>query len=243
MINDFDRPVSEIVKMDYRTADVFRKRQINFCCGGGTNLKALCETKQLDFQAVVSELTDATRDIKIPNQINLREWRIDFLVDFVKNVHHDYISQVLPPLKISLDAFALTHSHKFPELESIIGLVEKLSEKLKIHNSHEDQIIFPYIKQMYSAYTRKEIYGNLFVRTLRKPLSLAESEQKEITDLLNGLKSNTINFQPPAKSCSSYEVLISKLKELYENLLQHQYLEQNILFPRAVEIEQRLLEM
>jgi regulator of cell morphogenesis and NO signaling len=243
MINDFDRPVSEIVKMDYRTADVFKKQQLNFCCGGKVSLKLLCESRHLDFSMVVKELKDATRDIKINSQLNIREWKIDFLIDFIKNVHHDYIYQVLPPLKISLDAFVLTHAHKFPETVQTSGIVEKLSKKLMTHNNHEDEIIFPYIKQIYSAYKRKEVYGNLFVRTLRKPLSLVESEQLEITELLSGLQQITVNFQPPVKSCSSYQVLISKLQELYENLIQHQFLEHNILFPKAIEIEQQLLLM
>lgn len=242
-MKDFDRPVNEIVKMDYRTADVFKKRRLNFCCGGDVNLRSLCETRQLVFNEVVKELQNATRDINIPSQLNLQEWKIDFLIDFIKNVHHEYIYQVLPTLKISLDAFALTHTHKFPELTRTTSMLEQLSKKLMMHNSHEDEIIFPYIKQMYSAYKRKEAYGNLFVRTLRKPLSLVESEQIEITKLLDELKLITENFQLPLKSCSSYQVLISKLKELYENLLQHQYLEHNILFPKAIEIEQHLLQM
>jgi regulator of cell morphogenesis and NO signaling len=230
------------VKQDYRTADVFKKWQLNFCCGGEMALKTLCESRQLDFEIVARELQEATRDMKISSQINFQEWKIDFLIDFITHVHHDYIYQVLPPLKNALETFAITHTHKFPELVNIIGLVEKLFKKLIIHNTHEDEIIFPYIKQMYSAYKRNEVYGNLFVRTLRKPLNMVEKEQHEISDLLNTLKLITSDFFPPVKVCSSYQVLLSKLRDLYENLLQHQYLEREILFPKAIEIEQKLLQ-
>jgi regulator of cell morphogenesis and NO signaling len=243
MINNFDRPVSELVKMDYRTADVFKKWQLNFCCGGETALQPLCKSKDLDFNLVVKELEAATRDFRVPNQVHFNDWKIDFLIDFIIHVHHDYIYQVLPILKISLDAFALTHTHKYPELTSMTELIDTLSKAIMRHNRHEDQIIFPYIKQMYSAYKRNEVYGNLFVRTLRKPLSLVEKEQLEITELLNGLKLIILNFKPPVKVCTGYEVLISKLRELYDNLMQHQFLEHNILFPKAIEIEQKLLRM
>jgi regulator of cell morphogenesis and NO signaling len=241
MTNDFDRSVSEIVRLDHRTADVFKKWHLNFCCGGETVLKPLCESKGLDFNLVVKELEDATRDFKVSSQTTFHEWKIDFLIDFIIHVHHDYIYQVLPALKSSLDAFALTHTHKFPELASLTGLMDKLSRILMTHNRHEDEIIFPYIKQMYSAYKRNEVYGNLFVRTLRKPLHIVVKDQLEIDELLAGLKQLTKNFKPPPIVCSSYQVLISKLEELWENLIQHQFLERNVLFPKAIEIEQKLL--
>jgi regulator of cell morphogenesis and NO signaling len=239
---DFDRPVGEIVKLDYRTADVFKKWQLNFCCGGEVALKSLCESKQLDFDRVVYELREATRDMKISSQIHFQEWKIDFLIDFITRVHHDYIYQVLPPLKAALEEFTETHSHKFPELPHIVRLVDKLSTKLIVHNNHEDDIIFPYIKQIYSAYRRNEAYGNLFVRTLRKPLNMVEKERREISELLNSLELITSAFHSPIKICSTYQVLLSKLKDLHENLLQHQYLERDVLFPRAIEIEQKLLQ-
>lgn len=242
MIIDFDRTVGEIVKQDYRTADVFKKWKLNFCCGGEVALKALCASRQLDFDRIVCDLEEATRDIKVSSQIRFHEWKIDFLIDFITHVHHDYIYQVLPPLKIALEAFAGSHIRKFPELPGIAELLEKLSQKLLMHNTHEDEIIFPYIKQMYSAYKRNEPYGNLFVRTLRKPLNIVEKEQHEISELMHTMKLITSDFHPPVKVCSTYEVILSKLKDLYENLLQHQYLERDILFPRAIEIEQKLLQ-
>ena len=242
MNTDFNRTVSEIVKLDYRTAEVFKKWQLNFCCGGETALKPLCGSKDLDFDLVVKDLEEATRDFRVSNQVHFNNWKTDFLIDFIIHVHHDYIHQVLPALRSSLDAFALTHTHKFPELVSIIELIDKLSGIIITHNRYEEEIIFPYIKQMYSAFKRNEVYGNLFVRTLRKPLHIVEKEQLEIDELLNGLKRITKDFNSPLTTCSSYQVLISKMEELYENLIQQQFLERTVLFPKAIEIEQNLLQ-
>ena len=215
---------------------------MNFCCGGNLSLKDLCESRRIDFNRVVKELQDVTRDFKISSQLQFKDWKIDFLIDFIVHVHHDYIYQVLPPLKTALDAFALTHTEKFPELTGTTELMDKLSKKLLLHNRQQDEIIFPYIKQMYSAFKRNEVYGNLFVRTLRKPLSLVEGEQVEIDELLQGLNRINTGFVAPLKTCSSYQVLISKMEELYDNLIQHQFLERTLLFPKAMEIEQKLLQ-
>jgi regulator of cell morphogenesis and NO signaling len=110
------------------------------------------------------------------------------------------------------------------------------------HNRHEDEIIFPYIKQIDLAYRRKEPYGNLFVRTLRKPLHNIEQEHLKIQDLLNDLQRETNHFTVPDKACINYQVMYKKLEELYNNLIQHKYLEDEVLFPKAIAIEQKLLQ-
>ena len=83
-------------------------------------------------------------------------------------------------------------------------LFTKLTGILMQHNRHEDEIIFPYIKQIDSAYRRKEPYGNLFVRTLRKPLHNVEKEHLQIQELLNELQQVTNHFTPPDTACLNY---------------------------------------
>ena len=236
-----DQTVSELVKQDYRTAEVFKKWQLNFCCGGDISLQSICASKQLDVQQLTNELDAATKNISISSQIDRSKWEIDFLIDLIVHVHHNYIYEVLPGLKISLDAFALTHTRKFPELTRMTVLLDKLLKKITSQSRQEDETIFPYIRQIYAAYKRRESYGSLFVRTLRKPLQLAEKDQLEIDSWLQELKEMIANFTPTTNVCSSYQVQISKLQDLYDTLTQHRYLEQQYLFPRSIAIEQALL--
>jgi regulator of cell morphogenesis and NO signaling len=240
---DFDSAISDIVKLDYRTADIFKKYHLSYCCSGSVSLKIACELKGLDYGLILNELNDATRSLAFPNNLPYDEWKIDFLIDFIVNIHHDYIYRVMPSLRFTLESFTLGHQTKYPELIRISEVFAKLTEIITFHNRHEDEIIFPYIKQIESAYRTREPYGNLFVRTLRKPLHNIEIEHLRIRDLLNSLNAETNRFTTPDKVCLSYQVIYKKLEEAYYNLLQHKFLEHTILFPRAIEIEQKLLQL
>jgi regulator of cell morphogenesis and NO signaling len=240
---DFDCAISDIVRLDYRTADVFKKYQLSYCCSGSVPLKSACEVKGIDFEQISGELKEATRNFIVPNNLPFEEWKIDFLVDFVTNIHHAYVYLTMPTLCYTLESFLVGHQTKYPELIRISELFSQLTELLTLHNRHEDEIIFPYIKQIDSAYRRKEPYGNLFVRTLRKPLNIVEKEHFQIQALLNELKIETNQFTAPEKSCLNYQVIIKKIEEAYNNLAQHKFLEQVILFPGAMAIEQKLLQL
>src|SRR5664279_2332050 len=145
---DFDHTLKEIVQMDYRAAEVFKKFSLSFCCSGNMSLKSACESKHLSYEVMLNELSDATRNIQVSNQLPFLSWKINFLIDFISHIHHEYIYQLMPPLNLSLQSFTLGHSTKYPEFIRIAELFDRLSVVLMAHNRHEDEIIFPYIKQM-----------------------------------------------------------------------------------------------
>ena len=93
-----DRTVADIVRDDYRTADVFKKYGINFCCGGQLLLGDACEQRNIDPATVNRELQMATHTISLPNCLKYDTWRTDFLVDYITNAHHGYLFQMMPDL-------------------------------------------------------------------------------------------------------------------------------------------------
>jgi regulator of cell morphogenesis and NO signaling len=237
------RTVAEIVRSDYRTADVFKKYNINFCCSGEITLQEACALRHIDDNNILHELEDATRNIYLSNNLQFEKWKVDFLIDYIINVHHAYLYQAIPILDSQLTSFVEGHKKKYPELIKIQEIFLELSTILKTHNIHEEEIIFPYIKQIDTAYRKKESYGNLFVRTLRKPLSNVEKEHDLISGLLENLKSNANNYILHKNACTNHQVLYHKLKELHYDFIQHTHLEHNILFPKAIEIEKQLLQI
>jgi regulator of cell morphogenesis and NO signaling len=235
--------IREIVLSDYRTADVFKRIGINYCCSGNISLLEACEARGIEYNDVEKELSEATRMVYVSNALPFSEWKIDFLIDYIINVHHAYLYKALPALESRLNSFIEGHKKKYPELTKINEVFAELSNFLLPHNRHEEEIIFPYIKQITVAYQRKESYGNLFVRTLRKPLDNIEKQHSVISEYLQKLISYTNNYQPPANACTNHQVLYHKLHEVYNDLIQHKHLERNILFPKAMEIEQQLLQL
>ena len=238
-----DLSVSEIVKSDYRTSDVFKKYGINYCCGGHVSLGDACHSLGLHSDQVLVELEAATQNILLSNLIDFSGWSTGFLIDYIANVHHTYLYMALPSLEAGLQALASRHSSRSAGLNTLLEIFKELSVLLRSHNRHEEDVIFPYIKQIETAYRHKESYGNLFVRTLRKPLSNIEYEHTKISELLKSMRRVTNHYTFPSNACTQEQVIYRKFREFDNDMVQHKHLENNILFPKAIEIEKELLRL
>ena len=243
MLHAFEGSVSDIVERDYRAGDVFKKRNINFCCGGPISLLETCRHLDINYEELIDELVWATRDIVVPNNLPFEDWDLNFMIDYILNIHHAYACQTIPGLCEELSTFATGHERKLPEINRVSESFNSLSSLLLAHNKQENEIIFPYIRQITDAYRRKEAYGGLFVRTLRKPLNSIQSGHVQIEKPANELKDLTKEFSFPAKACTTHKLLYGKLKAFYDNLVQYKCLETKLLFPKAQAIENRLLQV
>lgn len=242
LLQNFNRTVSDIVRSDYRTADVFKKHGINYC---SCNEKLLekCTSQNLDYNLILEELVAATQTITISNTLHFSEWKIGFLIDYLINVHHAYMHIAISSLETSLISFIENHKTKQAEINKILFLFRQLSVLLITHSRHEEEIIFPYIRQIESTYRRRETYGNLFVRTLRKPLSNIENEHETIVSILTEIQSLTNNYTCPSNACADQWAIYNKLNEFHCDMLQHMHMEDDILFPKAINMEQELLKL
>jgi len=243
LLQDFNKTIPDIVRLDYRTADVFKKYGINYCSNKDTSLLEICTSNNLDYNSILEELAEATKTLTISSSLHFSEWKISFLIDYIVNVHHAYMHMAIPSLENSLILFSESHSTNHPETGKILFLFHELSALLIKHSRHEEEIIFPYIRQIESTHRRRETYGNLFVRTLRKPLSNIEKEHEEIMSVLKKIEALTKNYTCSPNAGVDQFALYNKLKEFHCDMLQHTYLEDRILYPRAIEIEEELLQL
>ncbi|MEQ1675202.1 MAG: DUF542 domain-containing protein [Chitinophagaceae bacterium] len=238
-----DSCAADIVKQHYRTATVFKKYGIEFCCGGKWPLKLICETKELNKEELLFELQKASRNISISGALPFENWKIDFLTEYITNVHHEYLRQSLPAISEQLRQFVSEHSKKYPQLVEVETHFSYLNKTMIPHLVQEEEVIFPYIRQISHAYESREPYASLLVRTLRKPVEDIMHQEHEILEkVLRKFRSLTNNYTPPDASCTSHRLSYSLLRELDDDLVQHVYLENEILFPRAIAMEKELLE-
>ncbi|HEV8273294.1 MAG TPA: DUF542 domain-containing protein, partial [Chitinophagaceae bacterium] len=190
--------VTDIVVHDYRTADVFRKYDIDFCCGGKWPLDIACQNKNLPTEEVVRELQRIVTQSPSNAAIDFDSWEIDFLADYIFNVHHSYLKRALPEIKEHVDKFLVEHSKKFPELVAIEIIMNQFMIEIPPHMRQEEEMYFPYIKQIYHAYKHRESYARLLIRTLRKPIEEVMQKEHDTTGSnLNRLRSITNNYTPP----------------------------------------------
>jgi len=235
--------VTDIVTHDYRTAQVFKKYDIDYCCGGKWALDIACLNKNINTDDVITDLRKVVRQSASNAAINFDSWSIDFLADYILNIHHSYLRNSLPETKEQVTKFLDGHRQKFPELEEIEAIMNRFMKEIPPHMKQEEEIFFPYIKQIYHAHKHRESYAKLLIRTLRKPLVEVMQKEHETTGAgLNRLRILTNNYTPPDNACITHKVTFAKLKELDKDLVQHIHLESNILFPKAIEMEQELLQ-
>lgn len=236
--------VADIVAQDYRTAAIFRKYGIGYCCGGKWPLEMACEMRGVDADEIQAELEAATRTIHVSTQLDFTEWDVDFLINYLINIHHRYLKKSLPETQQILNEFAKEHIKKFPYLVELEKQFDLLAAQLLSSMKREEEVLFPYIRQIAYAHKHRESYAALFVRTLRKPVEETMFRGHEtVSDIILSIRKLTNTYTTPENVCISHKVVIAKLKELDNDLMQHLYLEQSVLFPEAMTIEKEVLNV
>jgi len=236
--------VTEILMKDYRTADVFKKYKIDYCCGARWPLQTACEMRGLDVATVKQELEEAVRTVQLSTALPFAQWPLDFLTDYIVQVHHSYLRHTLPALETHLTHFIAEHRKKFTWLDELQQQFTRLHNSLPEYMAQEEESIFPYIKQVNRAYTSKDALAGLYTRTLRKPVEkVMELEHQLIVDVLQRIRKLTNDYTLPANACRSHWVVFMKLHELDNDLVQHMHLEKKILLPRLLSLETELKQV
>jgi len=232
--------IGELVAHHYRTAEVFSRHGIDFCCGGKRTLFRACADKELAWEALADELTQALEAPEMPSQ-NTDKWAPDFLAAYIEQTHHRYLRENLPLLLQYTAKIAQVHGERHPELKIVEKQVLLLAKDLLEHLDKEEQILFPYIKQLCAAQSGQTAFAAPHFGSVENPIAVLENEHDYAGTLLENLRDLTNDFTPPTDACATYRVAFAKLKELDEDLRWHVHLENNVLFPKAVLLE-KLLE-
>jgi regulator of cell morphogenesis and NO signaling len=236
--------VSDIVTGDYRTAEVFKRFGIGYCCGGKWPLDIACEMQGVDIAMLMAELKNASRTIPVSNQLDFAGWDTVFLINYIINIHHRYLEKNLPLVIKLVNEFATEHRKRFNWVDLLEQKLQLFAAQMLLCVKKEEEVLFQYIRHLANAHQSKEPYAKLLVRTLRKPVEDAMSNDfNKINNLVKSIREITGNYTPAPNACTSHKVVMSKLKELDNDTVHHLHLEQSILYPRAIGIEKELLEM
>lgn len=231
--------IGELVASDWRKAEILKKYGIDFCCGGKRTVQEACQKNQLDYDRISKELKEVEKSQDTIHHFNM--WELDFLVDYIVNNHHQYVSKSIPFLFELSDKVSIVHGSSHAELMRINYHLQELLQELSQHMRKEEMILFPYIKELVKVKRQNTPMAKAHFGSIANPITMMESEHTSAGDDLKSIESLSNNFTPPADACNSYEIFYAKLKEFQQDLFQHIHLENNILFPKALELEQELL--
>ena len=240
MENFKNRTVGEIVKQDFRAADVFSSYGIDFCCGGKISVTEACTNANCDESSVINDL-EALRNQAGSAVHDFDSWNIGFLADYIIHTHHQYVSKAIPQILPLAQKVADVHGENHLEVIRINELFTDLAEELLAHMQKEEQILFPYIKKLAVDESAGKCTDPSCFGTIASPISVMEQEHENAGVILKELFRLSDGYTPPEDACNTFGVLFGKLKEFEDDLHRHIHLENNILFPKAIEMEQALL--
>jgi regulator of cell morphogenesis and NO signaling len=229
--------VGQLAASDLRKAEVFKKYGIDFCCGGKKTLVQACQDKGLDYVNLEKELRDLefTRG---PRASSYNQWPLDFLADYIVNTHHVYVESALPELRGYAAKVAEVHGKEHPELLRVQELVEEINAELTQHMMKEERVLFPYVKILADAKKKNIRPNESQFGSVKNPIQVMEMEHESAGQILHEIRELTNNYKLPAEACTSYTLLYKLIEEFEDDLHVHIHLENNILFPKAAELEQ-----
>jgi regulator of cell morphogenesis and NO signaling len=232
--------IGELVAKDYRKAQVFKKYGLDFCCGGKKSVRSACEEKGIDADKVENEL-NALTEAPAAKVENYDKWELGFLADYIVNKHHSYVTEALPALTEYTTKIARVHGQRHPELLEVAKHFAAVAAELTSHMPKEERILFPTIKQMEEAKKKGEKMARPGFGSIQNPINMMEMEHEAAGSSMEAIRSLTDNFTLPADACATYRVAFSKLQEFEDDLFNHIHLENNILFPKALELEKEVV--
>lgn len=228
--------LASIVTKDMRKAEVFRKYGLDFCCNGHLTLREACATKGLDVVRIEQELREADK-VQTSTALPYNEWNIDFLADFIVNTHHNFLRKHLPEIGKYAAKVAQVHGNRHPELIQVDKLVQEVITEFTAHLPEEETVMFPYIKQLVAARNAGQSLPPSPMGRFKDSLEALVKEHVSVGGKLDRINELTDGYTLPEDACASYTLLFRLLHELEDDTHVHIHLENNILFPKAAELE------
>lgn len=233
------KTVGEIAAAVPQSTKVFAKHGIDFCCGGKKPLAEACEGAGVPFDQVVAQIEGEVRAAS--DREKPADWSGSSLPDLILHIletHHvftrDAISRLLPLSR----KVAGRHGERRPELLRVAELVAALCDDLTPHLMKEEQILFPFITAMEESLSGGEVRIPPF-GTVQNPIRMMMMEHETVGEILAELRAVTNGYALPDDACMSYQTFFQGMEEFEKDLHQHIHLENNVLFPRAVELEEK----
>lgn len=227
--------IGEIVAGDYRTAAIFEKHGIDFCCGGKVALATVCAEHGVDLAAITGELA-ALQEKPVDRSQNYASWTLSFLSDYIVNTHHVYLKENDGKIVAYARKVAEVHGANHPEVIRIAAIFEKIAAGMVGHLQEEEELFFPAVKGAEAARAAGTMPDEQLRETIRTSLVRLHREHEEIGDAIHEIRHLANEYALPDDACNTFMLTYRMLREFEDDLHKHVHLENNILFPKAAEL-------
>lgn len=230
--------LAEIVRQDFRAGAILDGYHLDFCCGGATNLADACEQRGIDVRRVITDIEALDR----PAHQHLNRNPPDLISHIVER-HHGYIRHSLPQIREHLAKVVAAHGVRHDELALIQLEFANIADELLQHMLKEERVLFPYIVALADAVDRRGAIPPDIFGTVQNPIRMMEIEHQDASDHMAAIRGLSNGYEAPPDACRTYRLVLEELRAFDEDLRVHIDLEDNVLFPAAVELEEKAGKM
>jgi regulator of cell morphogenesis and NO signaling len=232
--------IREIVTQYPSSAKVFHRFDIDLCLQADLSLEGACQELQLSVDQVIEKLTDSEAQERGGIALDPATLSLARLVQHIVRIHHHCVRQELPRLAEMALKLAATRGDHAPKLAKVAELIEKFRGQMYTHIQKEEQVLFPFISQMDQESIVAYPPSHACFRSVTHPIFMMEQEHESADHIVAELIRLTNHFEPPSWACATHIALFSGLREFEADLKQHVHLENDVLFPRAIQLEAAL---
>ncbi|MGA3125852.1 MAG: iron-sulfur cluster repair di-iron protein [Candidatus Korobacteraceae bacterium] len=228
--------VREIALNQPSSIRVFEQFGIDYCCGGRKPLAVACTEQNIEIASVLAALESAA---EAPSQ-GAKDWAsasLESLIEHIVSKHHEYVKRELPRLGTLARKVVERHAPNHSELPEIQDALANLDSELTQHLGKEERVLFPYIAEFERSLAGKNPRPHGCFGTVANPIAMMTQEHDAAGAILADIRKLSGNFSLPEDACPTYHAFYDGLKEFEQDLHQHIHLENNILFPRSIEME------
>lgn len=237
MTTTTEKTVREIAIENPATIRVFETLGIDYCCGGKRSLTDACLQADVPIAQAVDLLANAGRDTGEDNANSWNDSPLHALTAHIVTKHHTFVRRETPRIESLLRKVISRHGDTHPEVVQIEELFLAMSQELNTHMAKEEQILFPYVDRMETALLAGEPLPKTCFESITSPIANMMADHEDAGALLASIRELSDGFTAPAGACPSYRGLYHSLAEFESDLHRHVHLENNILFPRAAQME------
>jgi regulator of cell morphogenesis and NO signaling len=236
-----DKTVRELVLERPETRRVLERYGIDYCCGGGQRLGAAIEGASAERREVLDALERAVQSAAEPGASAEPDWlamSLTDMADHIERLHHAYLRREMPRVEELLARVRRAHAQNHgPMLGELTLTFTGLRSEIEMHLMKEEQVLFPYLRALEASAMGRAELPTLHCVTVQNPVAQMRREHEQAGAALAAMREMTDGYRVPDDGCESFRALYEGLADMEADLHEHIHLENNILFPRAIELE------
>lgn len=231
------RTVREVALELPQATRVFEKLKIDYCCGGDRPLAEACTNAGVDVENLNRLLAEAQVEEQTNGAIDFQKLTLAELITYILDKHHVYTREEMARLEVLVAKVISAHGGNHPELLTVGELLAQLFADLRPHMFKEEQILFPYVIELERSRMQERPAPFAPFGTVNNPIRMMMMEHDAAGEILRDLRKVSTEYQVPGDGCISYLTLYQALEAFEKDLHVHIHLENNILFPKAIAME------